>query len=95
MGSGGNGGKEQFTVTEQEIRRQVQEIIEQVANNETHLATIECADELAALATAEWMNFSRGRDSETDKLFKVAMALGYETLDMSVWDSALNDGIEL
>ena len=77
----------------------MQEIIERVANNDTHIASIECADELATLALAEWMAFAQDRDEIVGKLFKVAMALGYETrrrhesytpLDTSVWNSAFD-----
>lgn len=86
-------------VTEQQIQQQVREIMNQVANNDTHLASIECADELATLALAEWMFFKRGQDDMGGRLFKIALALGYETrrrhesykpLDASVWDSAFD-----
>jgi hypothetical protein len=90
-------------VTEQQIQQQVREIMNQVANNDTHLASIECADELATLAMAEWMFFNEGRDDMGGKLFKIALALGYETrrrhesykpLDTAVWGSAF-DGTAL
>jgi hypothetical protein len=86
-------------MTEQQLRRQVREIMERVANNDTHLASIECADELATLATADWMYFQQGQEDMSGRLFKIALALGYEArrrhesykpLDSSIWGSAFD-----
>lgn len=87
-------------MTEQQLRNLVQNIMERVANNDTQIAAIECADDLATLATAEWMYFKQGRDNLVSQLFKIALALGYETrrrhesyepLDPGLWGSALDD----
>ncbi|HEX6386220.1 MAG TPA: hypothetical protein VF177_16230 [Anaerolineae bacterium] len=90
-------------MTEQTVRQQVRRIMEQVANNDTHLASIECADDLATLALAEWMSFQQGNEDMVGKLFKIALALGYETrrrhesykpLDESVWNNAFDGDTE-
>jgi hypothetical protein len=87
-------------MSEQEMRRQIRSIIDSVANNDTDVASYECADELATLAMADWMYVKQGREDMTAKLFKIALALGYETrrrhesyrpLDAAVWDAALDD----
>jgi hypothetical protein len=84
-------------MTEEDVRLKVREIVDRVANNDTHLASIECADELATLALAEWICFSREHEDQVGRLFKVALALGYETrrrhegyepLDENIWNSA-------
>jgi hypothetical protein len=87
-------------MSEQQLRHMVNDIIDRVANNDTHLASIECAEELATLATAGWMYNSRGEGDVAAKLFKIALALGYETrrrhesygqMDGDVWGNALDD----
>jgi hypothetical protein len=90
-------------MTEEEIHSRVREIIDRVANGDTHLASIECADELATLAIAEWLYFSNENEDMVGRLFKVALALGYETrrrhesyqpLDESVWNAAFDSEID-
>jgi hypothetical protein len=54
-------------VTEQEIQRQAHEMVEQAGNREAHLASTDCADELATLAMAEWMHLCQGRDNENGR----------------------------
>lgn len=90
-------------MTEQAIRQHIREIMERVANNDTHLASIECADDLATLALAEWLSFQKGNEDMVGKLFKIALALGYETrrrhesykpLDENVWKNAFDNDIQ-
>jgi hypothetical protein len=86
-------------MTEENVRQKVRELIDRVANNDTHLASIECADDLATLAIAEWICFTREHEDQVGRLFKVALALGYETrrrhetykpLDETIWDTAFD-----
>lgn len=90
-------------MTEYEIQRQINEIMDQVANHDTHLASVECADDLATLALAEWLFIQQGEIDIIGKLFKIARALGYEArrrhesytpLDTNVWNSAFGDDFD-